>query len=158
MTIRCICVGKTRESYIVDGVTDFRQRIRRYGPLDYLEIKAEKRRKNTPDAEVRQRECERIQKTLTPQEYVVMLDERGSQYSSREFADFLARCQRDGTIKILTFVTGGATGFTQTLLQQANIVLSLSKMTFPHQLCRLMVLEQVYRAYTILAGEPYHKD
>ncbi len=158
MTIRLVCVGKIREPYIADGVTEFRKRIRRYGALNYVEVKAEKRRKNSLDAEVRQRECERIQKAIAPQEYVVALDEHGLQYTSREFADFIARCQCDGAIKSLTFVTGGATGFTRTLLQQANTVLSLSKMTFPHQLCRLLLLEQVYRAYTILAGEPYHKD
>ncbi len=158
MTVRLVCVGKIRESYIADGVTEFRKRIRRYGTLVYVEVKAEKRRKNTPDTEVRQRECERIQKAITPQEYVVALDERGPQSTSREFAGFISRCQCDGAIKSLTFVTGGATGFTQSLLQQANTVLSLSKMTFPHQLCRLMLLEQVYRAYTILAAEPYHKD
>ena len=158
MTTRLICVGKTREAYILDGVNEFRQRIRRYTTFEYLELKAEKRHKHTPDAEARQRECERIRHLLTPQDYVVMLDEHGRQYSSREFADVISRCQHDGTIKSLTFVTGGATGFTQTFLRQANVVLSLSNMTFPHQLCRLMLLEQIYRAYTILAGEPYHKD
>jgi 23S rRNA (pseudouridine1915-N3)-methyltransferase len=157
MTIRLVCVGKARDAYIIDGVHEFRQRIRRYAPLEYVELKAAKRPKHLPDAEVRQQECDRIRKALTAHEYVVILDEDGAQYSSQEFAEFLARCQQDGAIKTVTFVTGGATGLTPALLRQAQGVLSLSKMTFPHQLCRLILLEQIYRAYTILAGEPYHK-
>lgn len=157
MTLRVLCVGKTREAYLRNGVDDFRSRIRRYAQLEYCELKAEKRRKKTPDAEVRQRECERIQRALTPREYVVALDERGRQFSSQEFADFLARCQADGTIKTLTFVMGGATGLTSDVRRQARTVMSLSSLTFPHQLCRMILLEQLYRAYTMLAGEPYHK-
>jgi len=157
MTIRLICVGKTKNTYIQEGVNEYIRRIRRYVSLDYVELKAEKRRKNTPDADAQQRECERIQKVITPQEYVVVLDEHGAQYSSGEFAEFISNCQIHGAIKILTFVTGGVTGFTRLLLQQANNVLSLSRMTFPHQFCRVILLEQVYRAYTIIAGEPYHK-
>lgn len=158
MTIRLICVGKTKGAYIQEGITDYLRRIRHYNPVEYVELKAEKRRKNTPDAEVQQRECERILKVITPQEYVVVLDEYGEQFSSRGFAEFISQCQLHGTIKILTFVIGGATGFTRTLLQQADKVCSLSTMTFPHQLCRIILLEQVYRAHTILAGEPYHKE
>jgi 23S rRNA (pseudouridine1915-N3)-methyltransferase len=158
MTIRLICIGKTKDAYIQQGIDDYARRIRRYCSFEYVELKAEKRRKNTPDIEVQQRECERIRKALTPQEYVVALDEHGEQFSSLGFAEFISQRQLHGAIKILTFVTGGATGFTRTLLQQANTVCSLSKMTFPHQLCRIILLEQVYRAHTIIAGEPYHKE
>ena len=157
MTIKLVCIGKTKEAYARQGIDDYRRRIRRYVSLNYQELKAEKRRENTPDTEIQQREYECIQKALTPQDYVVALDEHGVQYSSVEFADFISRCQMQGRIKTLTFVTGGATGFSRVFLQQADHVVSLSKMTFPHQLCRLVLLEQVYRAYTILAGEPYHK-
>lgn len=158
MTIKLMCIGKTKEAYARQGIDDYRQRIRRYvSSIDYQELKAEKRRKNTPDAEIQRREYECIQKALTPQDCVIALDEHGVQYSSVEFADFISRCQMQGRSKTLTFVTGGATGFSRAFLQEADYVVSLSKMTFPHQLCRLVLLEQIYRAYTILAGEPYHK-
>ena len=157
MTIKLVCIGKTKEAYAQHGIDDYRKRIRRYVPIDYREVKAGKRRKKTPDAEIQQHEYECIRKALTPQDCVVALDEHGVHYSSVEFADFISRCQMQGTIKTLTFVTGGATGFSRIFLQEAEYVVSLSKMTFPHQLCRLVLLEQIYRAYTILAGEPYHK-
>ena len=94
---------------------------------------------------------------LTPQEFVVVLDEKGIQHSSVEFSQFISQCQVGGDIKTLTFVTGGAIGFSEAFLSKTDVVLSLSKMTFPHQLCRLILVEQLYRVYTIMAGEPYHK-
>jgi 23S rRNA (pseudouridine1915-N3)-methyltransferase len=95
---------------------------------------------------------------LKPQEFVVVLDEKGVQYSSLEFSEFISRSQIRGDIKTLTFVTGGAIGFSESFLSAADTILSLSKMTFPHQLCRLVLVEQLYRAYTIIAGESYHKS
>lgn len=157
MTIKLVCVGKTREAYLKQGIEDYLTRVRRYTPLDYVEVKAAKRSKNSYEPDVQQRECENIRKTLTAKDFLVVLDERGQQYSSVELAEFISRCQIRGEIKILTFVTGGATGFTRTFLNEADVVLSLSRMTFPHQTCRLLLLEQLYRAYTIIAGESYHK-
>jgi 23S rRNA (pseudouridine1915-N3)-methyltransferase len=157
MTIKLLCVGKVREKYLRQAIDDYLTRIRHYIPIDYTEIKAEKRKKTEPDELVKQRECEKIRKMLPSQGIVIALDERGKQHSSTEFSQMISQYQVRGDVKTLTFVTGGATGFSKKFLNQAGSVLSLSKMTFPHQLCRLILVEQLYRACTILAGEPYHK-
>jgi 23S rRNA (pseudouridine1915-N3)-methyltransferase len=157
MTIKLICVGKTKDTYLKHAIEDYLKRVRRYTSLQYVEVKAGKRNKKSHEPDVQQRECETIRKALKPGEFLVVLDERGQQYSSVELSEFISRCQLRGNIKILTFVTGGATGFTRTFLNEADLVLSLSRMTFPHQICRLLLLEQLYRAYTIIAGESYHK-
>jgi len=157
MTIKLFCVGKTKEQHLRQAIDEYLKRISRYVPVEYSEIKAEKRGKKYSESEVKQREYERIRKLLKPQELVIALDEKGVQYSSIEFSEFISRCQVRGDIKTLTFVTGGATGFSEAFISEADVVLSLSKMTFPHQLCRLILIEQLYRAYTIIAGESYHK-
>lgn len=157
MKIKLLCVGKTKNAYLKEALRDYIKRIRRYTTCEYIEIKAEKRSKKYSAEQSKARECERIQNMLSSNEQVVALDEGGTHYTSVEFSEFLAARQVRGDIKTLTFVTGGATGLTRTFLQQADTVISLSKMTFPHQLCRLMIAEQLYRAYTILAGEAYHK-
>lgn len=157
MTIKLLCVGKIKERYLSEAIDDYLRRMRRYVLIEYVEVKTEKREKNSRASEIKQREYERLRKMVTSQEFVVALDEKGIQYSSVEFSEFIARCQVRGDIKILTFVTGGAIGFSEAFLSEADVVLALSKMTFPHQLCRLILVEQLYRAYTIMAGEPYHK-
>lgn len=157
MTIKFLCIGKIKEAFLQEAIKEYLKRLRRYTVIEYHEVKAEKRKKSDNDVQVRQRECERLCKTMMPQEIVIALDERGSSYSSGEFSQFLARYQQRGEVKTLTFVIGGATGFAEEFLREAQEVVSLSRMTFPHQLCRLILVEQVYRAYTILAGESYHK-
>ncbi len=157
MTIRLLCIGKIKEKYLWQAITDYLKRIRHYIPIEYTEIKAEKRKRTEHPELIKQRECEKIRKVLPCQGIVIALDERGKQYSSSEFSQMIARYQVRGDVKTLTFVTGGATGLSEEFLNHAGAVLSLSKMTFPHQLCRLILVEQLYRAYTILAGEPYHK-
>jgi 23S rRNA (pseudouridine1915-N3)-methyltransferase len=158
MTIKLLCVGKITEPYLREAIADYLKRLRRYTPFEYVEIKAEQRGHKYSAQATKERECVRVRQAIKPQEFVVALDEKGIQYSSVEFSHFLARFQIRGDIKTLTFVTGGATGFSESFLQEAQSVLSLSKMTFPHQLCRLILVEQLYRAYTIMAGESYHKS
>jgi 23S rRNA (pseudouridine1915-N3)-methyltransferase len=157
MTIRLLCIGKTKDAYLRQAIAEYIGRLRHYTPLEYIEIKAEKRRKTENNRRVKEREYERLQSVLSPQEFVVALDERGTQYSSVEFSEFISRHQARGDIKTITFVMGGATGFSEKFFEEAKSVISLSKMTFPHQLCRLIFVEQLYRAYSILAGEAYHK-
>ena len=156
MTIKFLCVGKIKDSSLQEAINEYLKRLRHYTTIEYREIKAEKRKKTENDVQIRQRECERLRQVLTPQEIVVALDEHGKSYSSVEFSQFLAHYQRRGEVKTLTFVIGGATGFAEEFLQEAQECVSLSALTFPHQLCRLILAEQVYRAYTILAGESYH--
>ncbi len=158
MTIKIFCVGKTREKHFRLVIDEYLRRIRRYTPVEYTEIKAEKRKKTGNDEQMKQRECEKIRQLIPAQSVVVALDEHGTHYSSREFSRFISRYHDQGSVKTLTFVTGGVTGFSETFLKSVDSMVSLSKMTFPHQLCRLIFVEQLYRAYTILAGQPYHKE
>lgn len=158
MVMKLLCVGKIKEPHLQPAIDEYLRRIQHYIPIEYQEIKAENRSKTEPDEQIKRREYEKIRQALAPNDCVIALDERGTHYSSEEFAAFLARYQSRGDIKRLVFVTGGATGLAAQLLKEAHQTLSLSKMTFPHQLCRLFFLEQVYRALTILAGESYHKS
>lgn len=158
MTIKVVAVGKTKEAYLQEAIQEYVKRLRRYTAIEYLEIKTEKRDKKSSGVYAVRKECEKIRQAISPHDRMVALDEHGQQYTSVEFAQFIARCQADGKIKTLTFVTGGPTGFSEEFLREAPHVLSLSTMTFPHQFCRLIVCEQVYRAYTIIAGESYHKQ
>ncbi len=157
MTIKLLCVGKLKAPKLQQTLDEYLKRIRHYTSIEYQEIKAEKRKKTERDEFVKQRESEHIAKYLSPQDVIIALDEHGTQYSSREFAQCISQYQLRGDVKRLVFVTGGATGFSSDFLQRADLIFSLSRMTFPHQFCRLIFVEQVYRAYTILAGESYHK-
>ncbi len=158
MRNKLLCVGKIKSPYLQHALNEYLKRLQHYTQVTYQEIRAEKRKKNTNDALIRQQECERIHKAISTQEVIVALDERGSHYSSVEFSRVLSRYQMRGDVKALTFVTGGATGFSNDFRQKADALLSLSSMTFPHQLCRIILAEQLYRAHTILAGESYHKE
>ena len=157
MMIKFVCVGKVKEPYLLPGIEEYLERIRHYAPVEYAEIKAEARKKHEPDTLIKQREAEKIRQALAPQDCVIALDEHGKECSSEQFAGLLAKYQQRSDIKRLVFVTGGATGLSEELLNRAELVLALSRMTFPHQLCRLILFEQMYRGLTILAGESYHK-
>ncbi|GAK53100.1 ribosomal RNA large subunit methyltransferase H [Candidatus Moduliflexus flocculans] len=158
MIIKLVCVGKIKELYLLPGIEEYLERIRHYTPVEYVEIKAETRKKHEPDALIKQREADKIRQTLMSNDCVIALDEHGKEFSSEQFAGMLSRYQQRGDVKRLAFVTGGATGLAEEFLHRADMMLALSKMTFPHQLCRLILLEQVYRGLTILAGESYHKS
>lgn len=157
MKIRLLCVGKVKERYLQQTIDEYLKRLRSYTSIEYTELKAETRKKTEDDHQVKQREYEKIHRAIRPQDFVIALDEHGTQYSSREFSEYISRYQLRGDVKQVVFVTGGATGFSHEFLQRADHIMSLSKMTFPHQLCRLIFIEQLYRAYTIIAGESYHK-
>lgn len=157
MKIRLLCVGKIKERYLQQTIDEYLKRLRSYTSIEYTELKAETRKKTEEDYQVKQREFERIHKIIRPRDFVIALDEHGTQYSSSEFSEYISRYQSRGDVKQVVFVTGGATGFSHEFLQRADHIMSLSKMTFPHQLCRLIFIEQLYRAYTIIAGESYHK-
>ncbi len=157
MTITLLATGKIKERSLRQLIDDYLARIRHYTRFEYIELKAESRRKTKNDACVKTRECEKIQKALHPQDLVVALDEHGTEYTSLEFAKFLEGRQLRGDVKRIVFVIGGATGFSEEFLSSTQQRLSLSKMTLPHQLCRLLFVEQLYRAFSIVAGESYHK-
>jgi 23S rRNA (pseudouridine1915-N3)-methyltransferase len=157
MTITLLAIGKLKEASLQKLIHEYLARIRRYTNFEYIELKAEKRKKTENDACVKARECEKIQKTLNPQDLVIALDEHGAEQTSLEFAKFLEGHQLRGNVKRIVFVLGGATGFSDEFLKAADQQLALSRMTLPHRLCRLLFVEQLYRALSIVAGESYHK-
>jgi len=152
LKIRVLWVGKTQQEWIRDGIEEYASRINRYAPLELSEVREEKGA--AADA-MRMRECERLKKLLPKQGKVVLLDNRGKGMSSPEFSSFIGKC-RDAGAPVLAFAIGGAYGFTDGFRNEADTVLSLSPMTFTHQMVRIFLLEQIYRGFTILNGEPYH--
>jgi 23S rRNA (pseudouridine1915-N3)-methyltransferase len=152
--LKLLWVGKTQESWVRAGIDEYAGRIRRYLPLEILEARDEK---GAAAPAMRERECERLTKLLPKGARLVVLDERGEQMSSTELAAFLSR-SRDQGISDLTFAIGGAYGFTDSFRGQAFKSISLSRMTLTHQMVRIFLLEQIYRGFTIMNGEPYHHE
>jgi 23S rRNA (pseudouridine1915-N3)-methyltransferase len=152
--LKLLWVGKTQEAWVKAGIDEYAGRIRRYGPLEILEAREEK---GAQAAAMRERECERLAKLLPKGARLVVLDERGEAMTSTEFASFLSK-SRDQGIQDLAFTIGGAYGFTDGFRNQAFKAISLSKMTLTHQMVRVFLLEQIYRGFTIMNGEPYHHD
>jgi len=156
MRIHLAFTGKTAFPEIHEGIHRYVDRLRHYLPTDVHVIQAERLTSKTPEEQAKQREAERVFKLLGKQDYLIAWDQRGRQMSSEELAQFLNNLRDRGATDIW-MVIGGPLGMAQSLLERANAVLSLSKMTLPHDLARLVVVEQLYRAFTILKGEPYHK-
>ena len=151
MRLRVLWVGKTRDAWVKEPLADYAGRIRRYAPLELGEVRDEK----GAEAEVmRRRECERLEKLIPPGATLVLLDERGEQMDSPGLAAFVGR-QRDSGTGELVFAIGGAYGFSEEFRRRGRL-LALSRMTFTHQMVRVFLLEQLYRAFTILNNEPYH--
>ncbi len=152
MKLRVIWLGKSRDPWIKQGVAEYSGRIGRYLPFTVDELKDEK---DADADEGRRREGERLLKHLPANAVLVVMDERGEQMDSRQFAAFIGK-QRDSGTPELTFAIGGAYGFSDEIRNRASKLLSLSKMTFTHQMVRPFLLEQIYRAFTIINNEPYH--
>lgn len=151
MTITLICTGKTTEKFVLDGMRLYLERLKHYCKFVLTEIEAGK-----GDAvQIRKKESEHILKRVGERDFLVLLDEKGKEMSSAGFADLLKHHQNIST-KDLVFVVGGAYGFSEEVYQRSNLKIALSKMTFPHQLVRIIFLEQLYRSFTILKGEKYH--
>lgn len=157
MKIRLLLIGKTEEEYLRAGIRVYETRIRHYVPFEIVEIPAVKNTaKLSPEAQ-NAAEAELIRKRTAPGDIVVLLDERGREMSSAEFASFLGRQFLSGG-KTLVFVVGGAFGLDPSLKKGSSEILSLSRMTFSHQMVRLFFTEQLYRGLTILKGESYHHE
>jgi 23S rRNA (pseudouridine1915-N3)-methyltransferase len=150
--LRVLWVGKTQEEWVSAGIAEYAGRIKRYAPFEIAEAREEKGAVATT---MRERESERLTKLLPKNARLILLDERGEQLTSPEFAAFIAR-NRDGGITELAFAIGGAYGFTDSFRANAHKTIALSKMTFTHQMVRVFLLEQIYRGFTIINGEPYH--
>ncbi|MCI8997980.1 MAG: 23S rRNA (pseudouridine(1915)-N(3))-methyltransferase RlmH [Muribaculaceae bacterium] len=157
MKIVLLAVGKTSTDYLIKGIDGFLKRINHYVPMELSIIPDLKSTKALTEDTQKQREGQAMMSALQPGDVVVLLDERGKEYTSREFAMQIDRKMVQG-IKRLVFVIGGPYGFSKEMYDRANEKISLSKMTFTHEMVRLFFVEQVYRAMTILRGEPYHHD
>ena len=156
MKITLLVVGKTTDTRLVSLINDYQQRLTHYVPFEFVVVPDIKNAKSLSEEQLKIAEGEAILSRLTPSMDVILLDEHGREFRSIEFADFLQKKMSSG--KGLTLVIGGAYGFSEAVYQRANGKISLSQMTFSHQMIRLMAIEQIYRAMTILRGEPYHHE
>lgn len=159
MKITLITVGKIKEKYLKDAIAEYSKRLNKYCKLEIVEVADEK----TPDHAseiventIRTKEAERILKYVKEDAYVITLEIQGKQLTSEELADKIEKLGIQGTSHII-FIIGGSIGLGEEVLKKSNYALSFSKMTFPHQLMRVILLEQIYRSYRIISGEPYHK-
>jgi 23S rRNA (pseudouridine1915-N3)-methyltransferase len=159
VNISIICVGKLKEKYLKQGIDEYAKRLSAYAKIEIIEVSDEKAPEELSDHEmelIKQKEGERILAKIAPDTYVIALAIDGKMRSSEEFAKHLDQLATYGQSKI-AFIIGGSLGLSKQVMQRADEALSFSKMTFPHQLMRLILLEQVYRAFRINRGEPYHK-
>lgn len=159
MKITVITVGKIKEKYLKDAIAEYSKRLSKYCKLEIVEVADEKTPDNASDIVedvIRSKEAERILKFVKDDAFVITLEINGKQLSSEELADKIEKLAVQGTSHII-FIIGGSIGLGQEVLQKSNYALSFSKMTFPHQLMRVILLEQIYRSYRIINGEPYHK-
>lgn len=156
MKISLLVIGKTTDGRLVSLIDDYRQRLSHYVPFELVVIPDIKNAKALSMEQIKMQEGNEILRWLTPSADVWLLDEHGREFRSIEFADFLQK--KMGSGKDLVLVIGGAYGFSPAVYERANGKLSLSQMTFSHQMIRLMAIEQIYRAMTILRNEPYHHE
>jgi 23S rRNA (pseudouridine1915-N3)-methyltransferase len=155
MNLVLLCVGRTREPFIRTGIEKYLRYLKPYASVAVREVR-EERIDDLKDApRIRRREAERIEKALMAGSVVVALDERGREYTSHEFASFLNDMLERG-MRELTFVIGGSLGLDESVTGRANAVLALSRWTVTHEMARLVLLEQLYRAFTIIRGKTYH--
>lgn len=155
MKLQFWSVGKNHEAYIKPGVEDFTRRISRYYPVEWNIVPVPKNAGLLSETDLKKKESETIMSLLSKDDYLVTLDERGKQVSSEQLAAFV-QARANESVRQVIFLIGGAYGLDETILQRANFKWSLSHLTFPHQLVRLILSEQVYRACTILRNEKYH--
>jgi len=156
MRISLLQTGKTRDRFIIEGVEEFRKRVVHYVPFSIETIPDLKNSRNMSMKEVQQKEGAMILKRIKPGDYLVLLDEGGKEFRSIGFAKHLNSLE--GRVNHVIFLIGGPYGFSEELYKRGNEKLSLSRLTFSHQLIRLLFMEQLYRAFTILKGEPYHHE
>lgn len=155
MKIQLWSIGKNHEVYVKIGVEDFTKRIEKYFPVEWVIIPTAKNAGMISEADQKKKEGEMILEWLQADDYLVLLDERGKQFTSEQVAEFLQKRANESTKK-LVFLIGGAYGVDERIFKRANLTWSLSKLVFPHQLVRLILAEQLYRACTILRNEKYH--
>ena len=157
MKIDLIVVGKTASGFVSRGIEEYMSRLKHYISFNIHYVGDVKNTRNLSEVQQKLSEGKSILDAVDPGDFVALLDERGKMFTSSEFASYLQKRMLSGS-KRLVFVVGGPYGFSQEVYDRANDKISLSKMTCPHDLIRLIFTEQLYRAFTILAGEPYHHE
>lgn len=155
MKVCLLVIGKTDAAYVREGIAEYEKRLKRYVPYEMKVLADVKNAKSMSETLQKEKEGVMLLEQLLPTDWVVLLDEKGKEYTSVGFSEFLAQKMLGGTKK-LVFVIGGPYGFSEAIYRRANEKVSLSKMTFSHQMVRMIFTEQVYRAMTIMKGEPYH--
>ena len=155
MKVKFICIGKTGKEFLIAGEQEYLKRLKHYIDIDRIEIPDIKNAKKLSVDQIKELEGKEILAKISQGEQVVLLDENGNHFSSVEFSNFMQQKFNQGG-KGLVFVVGGAYGFSEEVYKAATSKISLSKMTFSHQMIRMIFFEQIYRAMTILKGEPYH--
>ncbi len=159
MKISILSVGKIKEPYLKDAIAEYTKRLNRYCKLEIIEVADEKAPENASPAEkeaILEKEASRLQKHLKEDAYTITLEIEGSQLSSEELAQKIDTLATHGKSH-LQFVIGGSLGLAKSITSHTDYSLSFSRFTFPHQLMRVILLEQIYRSYKIISGEPYHK-
>ncbi len=159
MKITIAAVGKLKEKYLKDAISEYTKRISRFADVEIVEVEDEHAPESlstAQEAQVKQKEAERLLKRVKENSYIILLDLAGEQADSETFSSKLESVMLSGNSHI-TFIIGGSLGLDKSLINAASYRLCLSKMTFPHQLARLILLEQIYRAFKIMNGETYHK-
>lgn len=150
--IKIITVGNIKEKYLKDAIEEYTKRIKKYTNIEIIEVKDEGLVEEQKSILL---EAEKIKKYLTPKDYLITLEIEGKQYTSLEFAEKINQIQIENSN--IVFIIGGSYGLSQEIKNMSKLHLSFSKMTFPHQLFRVLLLEQIYRSYKILNNESYHK-
>lgn len=155
MNIKLLAIGKTDDKNLQALIDNYQKRLSFYIKFDLEIIPDIKNAKNLSESQQKEKEGELILSKITSSDHLILLEEKGKSYTSVGFSDFLQKKMNSG-IKSLVFVIGGPYGFSDAVYQKANGKISLSEMTFSHQMVRLFIVEQLYRAFTILRNEPYH--
>lgn len=155
MELVLLVIGKTKTKFVQAGIEEYLKRLRRYVPFKIQELPDLKQTRGLSEIQQKEKEGELILGQITDSDLVILLDENGKEYNSLDFAVYMERLMITGKKRVL-FVIGGPYGFSTDVYQRADSLLSLSKMTFNHEMVRMFFTEQIYRAMTILRGEPYH--
>ncbi|NQT27938.1 23S rRNA (pseudouridine(1915)-N(3))-methyltransferase RlmH [candidate division KSB1 bacterium] len=156
MHISVLCIGESKASYLKEGEKDYMNRLKHYTQIRIEQIRPVRHNKSKSEAQILKDESDLLRQKITVSSFIVTLDSKGKEFSSEMFAEKISNWQVQGKREIL-FVIGGPLGLHSTILKQADLIMSLSRMTFTHDMVRLVLLEQIYRAHTILRGEKYHK-
>ena len=156
MKLRIISALKVRQKFVLDGEAEYLKRMKKLGDIELVEIGSKDSSSSIPAAELMKKEAQAFSTRIKEGDFVVALDEHGKEMTSHEFAALLQE-QMNRATPAVSFILGGAFGIDPDLKKRARLTISLSRLTFPYQLCRLVLVEQIYRAFTIIRGIPYHK-